>query len=170
MAFGQRGLDRGLALQQPVQRGVQFVLIDLTEAEQFAEARCGGGGRQRARGRQFGRGVEDTTDQEGEDQVAAAIAAGAENTVEPDVAGSAERSGDVAVWQAADHGEGFTLGGNDSAAFEDAAQALDVGGWPVGKIAQCALTHLAAFAVALAQQDGGRRVPIRNGFNVHGEA
>jgi hypothetical protein len=39
MAFGQRRLDRGLTLQQPVQRGVQLVLIDLTEAEQFTEAR-----------------------------------------------------------------------------------------------------------------------------------
>ena len=28
MAFGQRGLDGGLTLQQPIQRGVEFVLVD----------------------------------------------------------------------------------------------------------------------------------------------
>jgi hypothetical protein len=43
MALGQRGFDPGLALQQPVERGVEFVLIDLTEPEQFTEARRGSG-------------------------------------------------------------------------------------------------------------------------------
>ena len=170
MAPGQRGLDRGLALQQPVQRGVELVLIDLAEAEHFAKARCGGGGRQRTGGGELGCGIEDAADQQGKDQVAAAIVTRAEDTVEADVAGDAERSGDMAVRQAADDGEGLTLGGDDRAALEHAAQTLDVGSGPVGKIAQCALTHLAAFAVALAQQDRGGRVPIRNGFDVHGEA
>ena len=125
MAFGQRGLDRRLALQQPVQCMVEFVLIDLTEAEQFAEARCGGGGRQRTCGREFGCRVEDPTDEESEDEIATTIAAGAEDTVEADLAGGAERGGDVAVWQAADDGEGVTLGGDDGAALEHAAQAFN---------------------------------------------
>ena len=170
MAFGQRGLDRGLALQQPVQCMVEFVLIDLTEAEQFAEARCGGGGRQRTGGGEFGCRVEDPTDEEGEDEIAATIAAGAEDTVEADLAGGAERGGDVAVRQAADDGEGVTLGGDDGAALEHAAQAFNVGRGPVGQIAQCALTNLAAFAVALAQEDRRWRVPVWDGFDVHDEA
>ena len=155
MAFGQRGLDRRLALQQPVQRLVEFVLIDLTEAEQFAEARCGGGGRQRTCGREFGCRVDDPTDQESEDEIATTIAAGAEDTVKADLVGGTERGGDVAVWQAADDGERVTLGGNDGATLEHAAQAFNVGRRPVGKIAQCAFANLAAFAVALAQQDRG---------------
>src|SRR5277367_5269614 len=110
MALGQRGLDRGLALQQPVQRGVEFVLVDLTKAEQFAEARCGGGGRQRTGGGKLGSGVDDTPDQKGEDQVATAIVPRAKDTIEADVARDAKRSGDVAVRQAADDGEGITLG------------------------------------------------------------
>ena len=167
VAPGQRGLDRGLALQEPVQRSVKFIFIDLTEPEHFAEARCGGGRRQRTCGSEFGRRLEDATDDEGEDKVSAAIAAGAENRLEPDVAGDAERGGDMTVWQAADDGEGITLGGNDRATFQHTTQTLDVGCGPVGKIAQCALTHLAAFAVALAQQDRGRRVPIPNSFDVH---
>jgi hypothetical protein len=44
MTFGQRGLDGGLALQQPVQRGIEFGVIDLAKAEHFAEA-CGCRGR-----------------------------------------------------------------------------------------------------------------------------
>jgi hypothetical protein len=32
MAFGQSGFDGGLALQQPVECGVEFVVIDLAEA------------------------------------------------------------------------------------------------------------------------------------------
>ena len=149
---------------------VEFVLIDLTEAEQFAEARRGGGGRQRAGGGEFGGRVEDPTDQQGEDEIAATIAAGAEDTVEADLAGGAERGGDVAMWQAADDGEGVTLGGDDGAAFEHAAQAFDMGRGPVGEIAEGALTNLAAFAVALAQQDGGWRVPVWDGFDIHDEA
>ena len=34
MALGQRRLDGGLALQQPVERGVELVLVDLAETEQ----------------------------------------------------------------------------------------------------------------------------------------
>ena len=102
MAFGQRGLDRRLVLQQPVQCMVELVLIDLTEAEQFAEARSGGGGRQRTCGREFGGRIEDPTDEQGKDEIATTIAVGAKDTVEADLAGGAERGGGVAVWQAAD--------------------------------------------------------------------
>ena len=38
MAFGQCGLDGGLAHQQPVQCSVKFVLIDAAEPEHIAEA------------------------------------------------------------------------------------------------------------------------------------
>jgi hypothetical protein len=155
MAFGQRGFDRGLTLQQPVQRGVEFVLIDLTEVEHFAEARCGGGRRQRTGGGELGRRVEDATDEEGEDKVSATIVIRAKDTIEADLARDTKRGSDMTVWQAADHGEGVTLGGDDRAAFEDAAQTLDVGCGPIGQIAQSALTDLAAFAVALAQKDRG---------------
>jgi hypothetical protein len=38
VALGQRGLDGRLALQQPVQRGVEFVLVDIAEAKHITEA------------------------------------------------------------------------------------------------------------------------------------
>jgi hypothetical protein len=94
MALGQRGLDGGLALQQPVQRGVEFILIDLAEAEYLAETGGSGGGRQRTGGGELGCWFDDPTDQQGEDEIAAAIATGAEDTVETDLARSAKRGGD----------------------------------------------------------------------------
>jgi hypothetical protein len=110
MAFGQRGLGRGLALQKPVQCIAELILIDLTEAEQFAEARRGGGRRQRTCGRGFGCRIEDPTDQQSEDEIAATIAVGAEDPVEADLAGGAECDGDVAVWRAADDGDAVAPG------------------------------------------------------------
>ncbi len=169
VALGQRCLDRRLALQQPIQRAVKFVLIDRTETEQFAEARCGGGRRQRAGGGELGCGIENAADQKAEHKVTATSTAGAEDTVEADLERGAERRGDVTVRQAADHGEGVTLSRNDRAASQCAAQALDVGDRPVREIAERALTNFTALAVALAQEDGRRRVPVRNGFDVHGQ-
>ena len=49
-------------------------------------------------------------DQQGEDEVAAAVAVGAEDAVEADLARGAESGGDVAMRQAAGDGEGVVLG------------------------------------------------------------
>src|SRR3954463_6090008 len=168
MALGECGLDGGLGCRQPVECGLEFVLVDAAEREHVAEARGGGGGRQRAGGGEFGCGVEDAADDEGEHQITAAMAVGTEQTVEANSAGGAEGGDDVAVRQAAGHGEGVALGRNDGAAPEHAAQALDGGRGPVGQIAQGALPDLATLAVTLAQQDGGRRIPVGNGFDIHG--
>src|SRR5208282_2508814 len=45
MAPGQCRFDGGLACQQPVERGVEFVVIDLAETKRFAEAGGRRGGR-----------------------------------------------------------------------------------------------------------------------------
>src|SRR5271163_2657733 len=155
MTFGQCRLDGGLAFQQPVQRGVEFVLVDLSEPEHFAETRCGGRRRQRAGSGELGGGIEDPANQQRKDQITTTTAIGAEYTVEADLASRAKRGGGMAVRQAADDTEGVAFGGYHGAALEHTAQALDVGRGPVGEIAQRALTNLARFAVALAQQDGG---------------
>ena len=138
MTFGQRGLDGGLTFQQPVQRGVELVLIDLAEAEHFAEAGGSGGGRQRTGGGELGSRFKEPTDQQGEDEIAVAIAVGANDTVKPDLMRGAERGGDVAVRQATGDGEGIVLGGYDGAALQYTAQAFDVASWPVGEIAESA--------------------------------
>jgi GT2 family glycosyltransferase len=50
--------------------------------------------------------------------------------------------------------------------FEHTTQAFDVSRRPVGEIAQSAFADLAVAAVALAQKDGGRRVPVRDRFDI----
>ena len=168
MAPGQGGLDGRLALQQPVQRGVEFVLVDLTKTEHLAQARGGGGARQRTSGGKLGGWIEDPAKQQGEDKVTATIAIGTEDTVETDLACHAQSCGDVAVWQAPCDGERVLAGGDDGAAPENAAQAFDVSDRPVGQIAQGSLADLAVLPVALAQQYGGRRTSVWDGFDIHG--
>ena len=87
--------------------------------------------------------IEDPTDQQGKDEIAAAIAVGANDTVKPDLVSGAERGGDVAVRQGAGDGEGIVLGGDDGAALEHTAQAFDMGSWPVGEVAENPLPDLA---------------------------
>jgi hypothetical protein len=70
MTFRQCGLDRRLALVQPVQRGVEFVLVDRAEAKYLAETGRGGARRERAGGGKFRGGIEDAADSQREHQVA----------------------------------------------------------------------------------------------------
>jgi hypothetical protein len=88
--------------------------------------------------------------------------------VQPDPAAGAKNGCDMTMRQCAHHGKGIALGRDDGAAFEHAAQAFDMGNRPVRKVAQRALTHLAVLTIALAQQDRGRRIAVRDGFNIHG--
>ncbi len=74
----------------------------------------------------------------------------------------------MAVRRTAGHGESVALGRNDGAAFEHATQTLDVCRGPIGQIAEHALPNLATLAVAFVQQDGGRRIPVRDGSDIHG--
>jgi len=156
MAFGQRGLDGGLALQQPVQRGIELVLIDLAEAEHFTKARCGGVRGQRTGGGELGRWIEDPADQQGKDEIAAAIAVKAEDTVKPNLMSGAECGGDVAVRQAPGDSKRVMFGGDDGTPLQYAAQAFDVRCGPIGEIAQGALTDPAVLSIALAQENGRR--------------
>src|SRR6476661_2735795 len=99
MALRQRGLDRGLALQQPIERQVEFVLVHFAKAKHLAEARCRGGARQCTGGSQFGCRVENAPDKKGKDKITATITVRAEDTVKANPAGGAESGRDVAVWQ-----------------------------------------------------------------------
>ncbi len=50
MAAGERGLDRGLARAEPVERAIELGLVDGAEPEQPAQARTSGVGGKIARG------------------------------------------------------------------------------------------------------------------------
>ena len=168
VVFGERRLDRRLADGEPVEGGVELVLIDRTEAELLAEAGAGRVRRQRAGGGKFGAGLEQTVDEEGPDKIATAVAVRPEQAVETNLARRAEGGGDVPMRQRADDGDRLLVTGDDGAAFE---QHLEAGGAvrrPVGKVEQGALLDSAALAIALTQQDGRRRVAIGNRFDIHG--
>ncbi len=72
----------GLALQQPAERGVEFVVIDLAEAGGFAEAGKWRGGRQRARLGELRNGIGDGSVQHGQCEVEATVVDGTEDAVE----------------------------------------------------------------------------------------
>ena len=63
----------------------------------------------------------------------------------------AECCADMAMRQRTGDGEGFALRRDDGAAFEDAAQALNMRLGPIGEVAEGPLPDLAVFAIALAQ-------------------
>jgi hypothetical protein len=115
-------------------------------------------------------GFEDAADEQGENQIAVAIALGAKDTVEADPSGGAKSGKDMAVRQGSGDGEGIAFGGNDSATLEHAAQTFDVRGGPIGEIAEGPFADLAILTVALSQQDRRRRIPVGDGFDIHYEA
>ena len=64
--------------------------------------------------------------------------------------------------------EGVVEAGHRGAALEQHAQALDERRGPFGEVGEGAFLDLAALAPAFAQEDGGRRVAVGDGFDVHG--
>jgi hypothetical protein len=67
--------------QQPVECDAEFVVVNLAETERLAKAGGRRGRRERPGGGEFGEGVEDAPDQQGEDEVAAAVSVGAEELI-----------------------------------------------------------------------------------------
>jgi hypothetical protein len=62
-------------------------------------------------GGELGAGIEQAADDEGQDQVATAVALGAKQAIEADLARCAERCGDMPMRQRADDGDGLPSGG-----------------------------------------------------------
>src|SRR5579862_242731 len=73
----------------------------------------------------------------------------------------------MTVRQGAPHDDALPVGRRGVAALEERAQPLDEFSRPIGQIG--AFFDLGAVAKALAQQDGGRRIPVRDRFDIHGE-
>jgi hypothetical protein len=84
--LAKRALDGRLTFQQPVQCRVEFVFVDLAEAERFAQARGGRGRRQPTSGGELGCRIEDPSKQQGKHKVTAAIALRTKNTIQTDLA------------------------------------------------------------------------------------
>src|SRR6202022_449067 len=74
----------------------------------------------------------------------------------------------MAVRQRAAHDDAFLIGRRHLAALQQGAQPFDDLGRPIGQVGDGALLDLAGVAIALAQQDRGRRVSGGDRFDIHG--
>jgi hypothetical protein len=72
--------------------------------------------------------------------------------VEADLVRRAAPCDETATRQLSGDGEGLAVHGNIGAAFEHAAEALDMRFWPVRESAEGTLSDLAVLAVVLAQR------------------
>jgi hypothetical protein len=136
MVFGEGRLDCRLADRQPVECAVELVLVDHPESELLAEAGGRGVRRQRPGGGKLGAGIENAADHQGQDEVAAAVAVGAEQPIEADFARCAERRVNMTMRQRADDGDGILVLGNDGAAFEQCLEPGDPLVRPIGEVQQ----------------------------------
>jgi hypothetical protein len=176
---GHRRLHRRLAFDQPVEGGIELVLVDRAQPQHGAQA---GGGGLRVQGSRRGqlRGRRHHTRRDHrDDQVAAAVAGRPEQAIQTDGAQGAEHRRHMPVRQRALHRErGPVLSdispgpvlGDHRAALEQCPEALDQRRRPVGQVAQGALADLAALAPGFAQQDRWRGFPIGDDFDVHGDS
>jgi hypothetical protein len=120
-----------------------------------------------ARGSEFGGGFEDAGDDHGDDQIALGATGARQDGFQKEAAKGAEGSSHVAVRSRTLNQESVG-GGDERFAFEDTAEGVDLGSRPSGEIGEGAFDNLAAAAEALAEEDGGRRVAVGDGLNVHG--
>jgi hypothetical protein len=146
MLVRQRLFDRLLALEEVVERGVEFVLVDGAQSQYGAQA-CGGGvAIEHARGGELRGGRQDAHDDHGGQEIAAA-ACGAEQSVEAALAQDAEGCGDMAVRQRAVNDDGICDVGRALAALEDGAKSRDDAGWEIREVEKGALLDFAALAI-----------------------
>src|SRR5207342_1581020 len=168
MLASKRLLDRLLALAQPVEGDIKLVLVDRSQPERLAEAEGGGERVEHAGGGELGSRRDQPRHNHRDDEVAAAVAGRPKQTIETDVAQRAEHGRHMPVRQCAAHHDGLLIGRRDLSALEQRAQSFDNLGRPMGQVSDGALPDLAAVAITLPQQDGGRRVPVGHGFDIHG--
>ena len=159
----QPALNALLALAQPVHRLVQGVLVHGAEAQLPGQRAVA----QQPRRRQLGRRAQHPLGDQRQRPVAPRRAAAVEQRRHAEAAHGLQHDLDMAVGEGALDGEGFARGGEGFVA-EHAAQQFDLGGGPGREVGDGALADAAAFAPALAEEDGGLGVPVRDGFDVHG--
>ncbi len=156
MPLRQRGLDRLLTRQQPVERLVRLRACDRTQTQDRAETARGRSRIKPLHCREFrGRG-DDPPDDHRERQITRPIALGPQDPVETDLADRSEHRRHVPVRQRADHLEGLLSRRHDDAAPEKRPETLDPLGRPVGQVRERPFPDLAVLAIGLAQEDRRR--------------
>ena len=163
MALSQTLLDSLLAFEQPVHRLVQVVLVVVADPELLGQGRAmpqPGGGELRG-------GMQQPFEHHRQHPVAFAAALRGDQPLQSQAPANGEQRFDMTVRSGTLDREGV-LGGDESAALEHLAQCLDFLRGPVGEVGQRFLAHPFALAPALAKEDRGAGVAVRDGLNVHG--
>ncbi len=107
MPCGQGVFDAVFALQRPVHRVIQVVLIGARDTQHRTQRAGGGLGAQPARDRQFRSGLDDLPDQHGQHQVAPPRRGGVDQLGYAQLLGGAGHRGHMPVRQAAGDIEGL---------------------------------------------------------------
>ena len=122
-----------------------------------------------ASGSQFGGRIDDTGDDHGDDEIALAGGSGAEDGIELQIAQATEDSGDMAVRKGSGDKEriGQRRGGSGQRACQGEAECLHLMRRKMGNVGNGASLDLAVFTIGFTKENGGRRVAIGYGGNVH---
>ena len=154
----QRGFDGALLGQQPIEGLVQ--LVDRDQAEHRTQRMARGRRIEASRGGQFGLGIDQPRDDQGQRQQPRARRArryqfGAfDPRIRPKAVGDAERGGDVAMRQRAYDLE-TPARRPQCLVAQHRAECGDLLGLPLGQVGQGAVLDCVVLAISLAQQDGG---------------
>ena len=154
MASGQRFLDPGLPLPEPVEHVEHLVAGDGAEAEQDSEAGVGGIGGESPGGGQLGGGMDEAGDEGGQGQVALAARGAVEDAGQAELGGQAEQGGHVAMGKRPLEGDGLVEGREDDAALEEGADGIDQGWGDFGEVGESLSADAFALTPGFSQQDG----------------
>src|SRR5215472_1563485 len=149
MALRQLLLHLGLTAEEPVQGGVELVLVGVLHAQTGGQR----GVVPVASGGQLGGRLQESGHDHGHHQLALPSRSGSQHPVETGLAQAAEHGQHVAVRQAALDRE-LLIEGADRLAAEDCADGLDGLNGKGGEIGEGAVLDLGALAVGLADQVG----------------
>jgi hypothetical protein len=154
MTRGEFVFDARLSRQQPVHGGIQMILIHLLQPQQRAQGTGSSLFVEAARRSELGGRSQNARHDQSAYQIAFGTGRARQVGFETDAAQSAQCGSHVAVGQGAFNLQG--LGGREqSLAFEDAAQQIDLRRGPVGKIGERAFDDFVAHARRFAQEDCG---------------
>ena len=135
--------------QEPVQGGVEFVLVGVGNVQFLGQRR----GVPIPRGGQLGAGKEDLLRDHGQHQVALAGGLRGQERIEFQLANHPQDGLDVTMRQGA-KGTERILGGDEFLSLEAAADEVDGGLRQAGEVAQCLVEDLLALAVSPAKEMG----------------
>jgi len=153
MPLGQRPLDLGLPLEQPVHGRVEVVGLELIEAQHLSESRGGGLLIQRSRRGQLGAGGEHPGGDQRHTAVAFEAGPGGEDALQAELFQRPQHGGDMTVGAGAKDLEGGGGGDQGLAAQRPTDELDDVLG-QVREIAEGFVSDLAALAEGAPQQVG----------------